>query len=139
MTKAAHQELVGEKSALALLGRQGFLEADLLHWVKGGWVTGDYLWPLEPPPKGVFEKRSTAPDPHVRVFARFADRDVIVATHMKLRGNFRGRRSRTWNSQMTDCCTEWRRLFGSVDPIKGSSIYDYVSGECDDIPLPRGW
>lgn len=146
ITRSVHHELVDPQSALGVMGRQPYLLADLQYWVHGFLVTKDYLKPLDPPPNGVFEIRSTAPDPHVRVFGLFAAPNCFVGTGIRWRSSLgnkkaKGRKARKggqWIAEMNAAVREWREMFGTPC-FKGATIHDYVTEKCSTYPLPKAW
>ncbi len=76
------------------------LEAQLSHFVEGGIVDWNYMRPLKKPAHAVFEIRSRRPRPSIRVFGRFAQKDVFVALSAALRAPLAGEGSRPWRDEI---------------------------------------
>lgn len=113
------------------------LRADLDHYVEGGFIDPKYLTRLRPKREEVWEIRSPRPSPSIRVFGRFALRDVFIATHYEVRPPLRGFGSRQWRDAIERCKTEWRNLFPSYQPFSGSQINEYVSNAADPARFDR--
>jgi hypothetical protein len=84
-----------------------------------------------------FRKRET---PSTRVFGRFADRNVFIATNMRLSSELfdniwhraDGRQvKREWIAEIRRCTSTWRQLFPSYEPITGGRLNDYLSRAID--------
>ncbi len=86
-----------------------------------------YLCRLIPAENEVWEIRSRAPRPGIRVFGRFADTDCFVALNWGLRKNLGGRDSREFKQEVRNCLAAWRKAFPSHDAFKGETIDEYVS------------
>lgn len=141
MARKAYARVFGpsaEESA-----RMGFLEADLRRFISGDKITVArgrektcVLKPLSNVSE-VWELRSRDPDPAIRVFGRFADKDVFIATNLEYRNLLFEIRSRFWAVQMGRCQTIWKRLFPYLEPHRGETSHDYVSNAVDldhDVP-----
>jgi hypothetical protein len=114
--------------------RMGRLWADLDWFTAGGEIIVGgqkddtcHIKPLLPPTEEVWEYISRAPKPSIRVFGRFAEPDVFVATHKWLRQLLGAFGSRDWKREIRRCKTEWRRLFPANEPHTGVSINDYIT------------
>jgi hypothetical protein len=103
------------------------LEAQLSHFVEGGIVDWNYMRPLKKPAHAVFEIRSRRPRPSIRVFGRFAQKDVFVALSAALRAPLAGEGSRPWRDEIVRCHSLWRQLFPTYDPLTGDSLHDLIS------------
>jgi hypothetical protein len=79
----------------------------------------------------VWEIKSPKPRPVLRVFGRFAEKDVLIATNLGDRATLGGWGSREWRDAIETCKAEWRRLFPSWEPLCKGSIHDYVSNAID--------
>jgi hypothetical protein len=75
----------------------------------------------------VWEIRSRHPDPQIRIFGRFAEKDVFIAFTWAERAELRGPKSRAWRDAIVRCKTEWRRLFFAYDPFIGNDYNEYIS------------
>ena len=90
-----------------------------------------YLKRLKPRDDEIWEIRCCEPLPQLRVFGRFAQKDVFVGLTWALRPElldhltFEG--TQAWRRAMVECATEWRRLFPSYPALSGASIHDHVS------------
>lgn len=110
-------------------------------WVGGGLIAirltqegkDAELARLMPPPEEIWEIRLLAPRPQVRVFGRFAARDMLVVTAAHNRDQLgsatsrTGKRNQSWLRAMYDCERDWNRIFGGAEPLRGYAIGDYVS------------
>jgi len=81
---------------------------------------------LDRPADEVWEVRVLDSDPQLRIFGRFARRDVFVALigpdeheYVETDDDYEGVK--------TECQDEWRNLFGVRSPVRGKTIYDYIS------------
>jgi hypothetical protein len=123
--------------------RMGFLEADLRSFINGDKVTiargkeeTCTLKPLSDVDE-VWELRSRGPKPSLRIFGRFADKDVLIATNMEYRTLLSSLRSRAFAVAIRTCTTTWSRLFPYLEPHRGTTGHDYVSNVVDldyDVP-----
>jgi len=86
-----------------------------------------FLARLDPGHDEVWEIRSRDPRPSIRVFGRFADRDVFVALDWGHRSQLGGPGSNAFKLRIRRCKAEWRKLFPSYDPLTGSSVNEYIS------------
>ncbi len=75
----------------------------------------------------VWEIRSRAPKPAIRVFGRFADRDCFVALNWRLRKELGDRNSREFRQVVRKCLADWRHIFPSYDAFRGNTVYEYIS------------
>ena len=86
-----------------------------------------YLSRLHPAEDEVWEIRSRAPKPAIRVFGRFADRDCFVALGWKLRKELGGPGSKEFRHEVRRCMADWRHIFPSYDPFTGNTVDEYIS------------
>jgi hypothetical protein len=117
--------------------RMGFLEADLRRFIHGEKITvghGEepscFLKPLNNC-REVWEIRSRDPKPSLRIFGRFAAKDVFVATNMQHRTILDVIRSRAWAVEIRRCITTWTRLFPYLEPHTGTNTHEYVTNAVD--------
>jgi hypothetical protein len=84
----------------------------------------------------VWDLRSQAPPPGLRVFCRFAEKDVLVALTCSPRSvpvpwlnrlPLLGRSSREWRDAIVGCRREWNVLFPAHQPLSGVDLSDYIS------------
>jgi hypothetical protein len=90
---------------------------------------------LDPTKDSVFDIRSNE-KPGLRVFCRFAEKDVLIAFSCAPRsvkvswmdklplGN---RHSREWKRGVFECKQKWAELFPEYEPVKGDCLDDYLS------------
>ena len=86
-----------------------------------------YLAQLDEPRDEVWEIRSRDPKPAIRVFGRFAEKDVFVALIWSYREPLGGPGSREWRDAIETSKAEWRKLFFTWPPHSGGSAGDYLS------------
>jgi hypothetical protein len=117
--------------------RMGFLEVDLRRFINGDkLIVGHekeetcFLKPMTNCNE-VWEVRSRDPKPSLRIFGRFAAKDVFVATNMQHRKLLDHIRSRAFAVEIRKCITTWTRLFPYLEPHTGNSSHDYVSNAVD--------
>lgn len=104
------------------------LYADLEVFIGGHIIAPSYLWLLSPKKQGVFQIRSTYPYPQLRLFGVFAERDVMVATHLWDRDELGRYGSDEEKKAHSDCVKVWNDLFPSNDFLKGTlNVNEYVS------------
>lgn len=91
---------------------------------------------LDPIDDSIFDIRDRD-EPGLRVFCRFAERDVLVASVCAPRSKrvswlprppLGERYSREWRWGKTECKSHWTQHFPIHDPIKGDNLNDYLSG-----------
>ena len=118
--------------------RSGKLRADFDRFVEGRLVPmaldsphkkpkETYLSRMHPAKDEVWQIRSRAPRPAIRVFGRFAFRDCFVALTWRFRRELGGRESREHKKEIRSCLAAWRRTFPAHDALTGESVNDYVS------------
>jgi len=73
----------------------------------------------------VFDFRCLTPNPGMRVLGFFVEIDTFLALTWDYRENFEGKDD--WSEEVNDCVTKWQSLFGSLPPLKGKTVYDYIS------------
>ncbi len=85
----------------------------------------------------VWDLRSRDPKPGLRVFFRFAEKDVFVALTCAPRSvpvswlhrlPLGGQESRAWRNAIVECKAQWRSLFPAHEPFSGSSVDAYLTG-----------
>lgn len=86
-----------------------------------------YMARLDPPEDDVIEIRSRDPKPGIRVFGRFADKDVYVALNWEYRENLGGPQDKEFDREREICKAEWRKLFNTNPSINGTQIHDYFA------------
>lgn len=103
--------------------RYGVLRADLELFVTGGFIDPKYLKKLKKTEE-VWEIKSPRPKPGIRVFGRFAEFDVFVATHHHDRLPLGRFNSADWRREIRRCKAEWRKYFHPYPPHTGRDIND---------------
>ena len=145
MTASAVRVLNDPQSPTNILVGRGHILAALERWVRGELVhaqsgRGGYLKRLESPPREIWEIRVTQPVTHARLFVRFARPNTLVMTHLRTRGSLgkkivRGTKSDHWAKALSECETEWDRLFPGHQPFSANGIHEYITENCDDFDL----
>jgi len=125
--------------------RCGLLRADLESFVHGDRITVNWdpfkardakMGRLDPIADEVWDVRSQEPSPGLRVFCRFAEKDVLVALTCSPRSisvswldrlPLLGRDSRQWRDAIIECKHDWNTLFPAYEPLRGDSLDDYIT------------
>ena len=124
--------------------RCGRLRADLENFITGARMTVCWepheaneaqIGRLEPIEDEVWDFRCQEPSPGLRVFCRFAEKDILVALtcyprsvpvpwldRLPLRDN-----KRRWRTAIVECRSDWRKLFPAHEPVTGGGLDDYLS------------
>ena len=121
------------------------LRADLENFVSGAPITVCWnphearavhqMARLDPIADGVWDYRSVDPSPGLRIFCRFAEKDVLVALTCRPRSkpvSWIERLplmddSRAWKRAIRECRHEWTRLFGAYQSLNGEDLNEYLS------------
>jgi hypothetical protein len=114
------------------------LRADLDSFVEGNKVIAVAKHPfkggkksdlkrLHKPNDEVWEFRSRHPRPALRIFGRFAAKDLFIAFRASERREMGGPQSRAWRDAIVQCKTDWRNLFPAFNPFTERTLYGYVS------------
>jgi hypothetical protein len=85
-----------------------------------------YMARTHPVSDEVWDIRSIAPKPAIRVLGCFACRNVFVALNYEYLANLGGPHSKEWRDFIERCKAEWRKLFPSYPPHKGPTLHAYV-------------
>ena len=86
-----------------------------------------YLSRLDPAEDEVWQIRSRAPKPAIRVFGRFAFRDCFVALSWRFRTELGGPESSEYRREIGNCLAAWRRTFPHYNPFTGNTVDEYIS------------
>lgn len=120
--------------------RMNKLYADLDHFSSGeriivsrGNIEQGYMKPLDDISEEVWEIRSRDPKPSLRLFGRFAETDIFIATNLRERIELGSPGSKPWRDEFERCKAEWRKLFPAYEPLTGSTLRDYISENVVDL------
>lgn len=102
------------------------LEADIGHFVRGGYVTENLLKQLAPEKFEHWELVSRRPRPSLRVFGRFAKPNVFVGTHVVERARLGGMWSPQFEHEKLVCEDHWRDA-GLPEPFRATRYEDYIT------------
>lgn len=86
-----------------------------------------YMCQLDPVTDEVWEIRSRAPKPGIRIFGSFSEKDSFIALTWLYREGLGGPKSREWRDAREGCKAEWRKLFPAYNPHTGENFDDYAS------------
>ncbi|MCY4151977.1 MAG: hypothetical protein OXE94_07050 [Aestuariivita sp.] len=86
-----------------------------------------YMARLSPADDEVWEIRSRAPKPGIRVFGRFAGKDRFVALCWRFRKDLGGADSRDFSKAVKGCKQIWEKILPNCDPLTGGNVDDYIS------------
>jgi hypothetical protein len=113
------------------------LEADIGHFVRGGYVTENLLKQLKPEKYEHWELVSPRPRPSLRIFGRFAKPNVFVGTHVLERASLGGMWSPQFEHEKLVCEDHWRDV-GLPDPFRGTRYDEYITENATRWPrIPR--
>ena len=104
------------------------LAADLEAFLSASQIVPKYLFLLSPTAQGVWEIRSTQPDPQMRILGCFAKRDVFVAIDHQFRNELGQFESLAWRAAKRHCLAQWRNLFHPWEQKKETNVHLLVSG-----------
>lgn len=107
--------------------RYGKLRADLETFVVERDLYPHYLYWLTPRGDLVWEIRSTADAPSLRVLGRFAEPDSFVALTIEARSELGGWNSPSWKRARRTTVQRWHTVL-PVPPIQGVTENDFFSG-----------
>ena len=121
--------------------RAGRLAADLAWFIEGrlviipadsGRARAAYMSRLDKPIDEVWDIRSRDPSPGIRVFGRFAEKDLFVGLTWEWRLSMKNRTTpegaRHWRDAIVQCKVDWRNLFNPYDALhKENYPHDYIS------------
>lgn len=135
VSEEIYKLLNGPWNNVAWEERCGYLYADLDQFINGEIITvaerpfvkgkTAYIKQLYKRHEEVWEIRSRDPAPGIRVFGRFAEKDVFIALTWWNRNDLGGPKSRAWRDAIVGCKTEWRNLFPAHNPITDGNINGY--------------
>lgn len=107
--------------------RYGRLRADLETFVVERDLAPRYLYWLTPRHDLVWEIRSIADQPTLRVLGLFAERDIFVALTIEERSELGGWDSESWKRAKRTAVQRWGTIL-TCAPLKGECEDDFFSG-----------
>lgn len=113
--------------------RIGKLQADLEIFVVEETITPKYLFLLYPAADAVWEIRSAADQPSLRVLGLFPLKDAFVSTNFARREALEGWQSRGWKIVKRMARAMWRKLFPTYAPVTTIDVNEVCSGATDEI------
>lgn len=136
VSEEIHGLLVGPWAEPEWEERFNYLRADLDRFIEGSLIPiarepykgkTSYMLRLQPPADEVWEIRSRDPEPSIRVFGRFAEKDIFIALTWALRADLKHPGSREWRDASVGCKTDWIKLFHPYLPKSGADIHGHIS------------
>jgi len=94
-------------------------------------IPPNFMFLLTGKQKGVWELKSCHPEPQIRVFGQFAQKDVFIALEFRYRSDMEGPESESWNYLMAKVTREWNLLFPKNQPLTTKIVNKVFSGEID--------
>jgi hypothetical protein len=128
LTNEFHLELTMPRPNIEETEQFAMLEADLATFVHHPSIDSEYIYLLSPPRDAVWEIRSVRPEPQIRVFAFFAAKDVLVATHFAWRADLS---DSAWKEEKKRAKAIWDSLFPGFQPKGSTDIRTLVTGAVD--------
>jgi hypothetical protein len=129
-------KLMGERCARLTAGLQGIVRGNLLKVCMTPFAHREaQLGRLDPIEDAVFDFRSRE-KPGLRVFCRFAEKNVLVALICAPRSvkvswldklPLGDRHSKRWKRAVRECIAQWSVLFPRHDPVRGDNLDDYLT------------
>ncbi|WP_158264291.1 hypothetical protein [Nitratireductor sp. StC3] len=139
VSSSLQYELETELQDQATAHRAGLLLNTLDTFIGGGLITvggrndDAYIKLLEPEDRQVWEIRSVDPKPSIRVFGRFAEPNVFVATNKGFRRDLGAFGSAAFQRAMTDCTREWVKCFHTRPAHTGKRVNDFITENVVDL------
>jgi hypothetical protein len=147
--------LVGEEVNQLIVGpwaseneeiRAGRLWADFDRYIEGRLISvalnnpyrkpnTTYMARLDPARDDVIEIRSRDPKPGIRVFGRFADKDVYIALNWEHREKLGGPQDKEFDREREICKAKWRQLFPTHPSVNGNQLNEYFADTSSIIPV----
>jgi hypothetical protein len=128
--------VMGDRCARLLASLQRVVRGELLRVCLVPFkARSAHIGRLDPIEDSVFDIRSSA-KPGLRVFCRFAEKDVLVALTCAPRSvkiswldrlPLGERYSKEWKRGVFECKQKWFELFPVHEPLKGDKLNDYLS------------
>ena len=92
------------------------LKADLVTFQCMSDVDKDLIKQLKPPAEGVWEIRSQRLDPTIRVFGQFAEKNLLIATSYRYRGELGNIADSEWEYEKKKAKHTFNQLFPCYSP-----------------------
>jgi hypothetical protein len=127
LEKDLHATIVANRSLPEKFDRWAKLEADMSHFVEGGYINWGLMKWLDPQKQEVWELKSVRPKPSIRVFGRFAEPNVFVGTNLQFRTDLKEKWSKEFWEEIFKCGEIWKSLFDDEGPFKGKLYTDYIT------------
>ena len=112
--------------------RHARLDALLTGFVEGDFLTvaddpldkdaNAILARVDPREDEVWDFRCLDPQPGMRAFGSFAEKDTFIALTWDYRENIDD-----WPDKVAECKAEWRKLFCDLSPFRGAHLDAYLS------------
>lgn len=83
----------------------------------------------------VWEFRSLSPRPSLRIFGRFAAKNLFIGTRLRPRILLGEYDSIFWRFEAKKCASRWRQLFQSYEPLERDTIHDYLTNAVRESDL----
>jgi len=116
---------------------RGRIRIALDSFMEGDWKTIGFtkdcdcdLKRLQPPQNEIWNIRSLAPSPSVRVFGSFLEPDLFVVTNIAVRNDLKDEDSQECKDAIREAERVWNATFssfGNVKPFSGENANDYVT------------
>ena len=129
-------QLVGPWEDTASAAAWGGVRADLAAFIDGDVMVlpreGRHanranMLRLRPAADEIWETRHRDPRPGIRLFGRFAERNLLIALSWGERRALGAANSRAWRDARVQCATNWRNLFPAYQPLTGAYPDAYLS------------
>ena len=121
--------------------RAAELASQLDQFVSGGYIAASlnpikkrnncYMAILKPEVDRIWCIRSVDPEPSIRVFGAFAEKDVFVAMNFEMRKLLGGLGDFMWRREQNIAKARWRTMFAQCEPLDGGSLDKYISKAID--------
>lgn len=94
---------------------------------------------LDPAQDEVWELRKRE-SPSTRIFGRFAEKDIFIATNIKQSGELFAKRWTiggaqvwpVWKTEIRRCKSTWDSLFPAHNPLSGENVHVYITNAIDE-------
>lgn len=128
VTEDIWRTLEGETLDEITEDRFGRLRADLETFVAEEEIYPHYLFWLTPRTDWIWEIRSIADAPQLRVLGRFYSIDIFIALTVEERAELGGWETQSWQRAKRTTAQRWDALFNHLPPQKGSDENDFFTG-----------